>query len=254
MIFSILYKLANVFLLVMLALGFCVALRWRKREQRTWWLASVTVLYLILYVYSLPVTSYYLTGLLEWQLPRQLERPEGIDAIIVLGGGVVPSPGDGIPTRLADGSLWRCHRAEELYHAGPSVPVLVIGGNPDGQKGDDVADVMGKVLLQLGVNKSDLIVETKSENTRENARATKALLDERQLKRTILVTSALHLPRATRLFRQQGIDVLPVGCDYSTDHFEWGRFAFLPTARAAQTSSEACREWMSTLALWLSGK
>ena len=246
--YSILIKLANPFLLTMLALGIALAMRWRRRENRSGWLALVSGLYCVLYAYCLPATSYYMCGSLEWQLPRVIARPEGVRAIVVLGGGIVPSPQEGVATRLADGSLWRCHRTEELYHEGPSCLVFVIGGNPDGTRGEDVSKVMAGILEQLGVAKGDLVVESESRNTQENARAAAGLLKADNITKPLLVTSSLHLARATRLFRNQGIEVIPVGCDYLTDHFEWGRFAFLPSTRAAQSTTEAFREWMSTLA------
>lgn len=246
--YSLLTKLANPYLLLMLCLGLTLAWRWRRPVERTRWLGFVTTIYLLLYAYSLPAVAYFLCGALEWQYPRVLERPMETQAIVVLGGGIVPPPQEGVPTRLANGSLWRCHRAEELYHSGPSCLVFVIGGNPDGTRGEDVSKVMALVLEQLGVAKGDLVVESESRNTRENAKSAAGLLKADHVAKPLLVTSALHLPRATRLFRQQGIDVIPVGCDYRTDEFEWGRFAFLPSTRAAEASVEATREWLSTLA------
>lgn len=251
--YPLLVKLANPFLLVMLALGFALATTRRRPEDRSWrlWFASLT--YLVLYTYCLPVTSYFLCGSLEWQLPRVIERPEEAKAIVVLGGGIVPPSREGLPTKLADGSLWRCLRTEELYHAGPSCLVFVIGGNPDGTRGDDVSVVMAAILETLGIAKGDMIVESKSRNTRENAEAAVALLRADNVNKSMLVTSALHLPRAARLFREQQIDFIPIGCDYRTDAFEWGLFSFLPSSRAAEMSTDACREWLSTLAMLVRG-
>jgi uncharacterized SAM-binding protein YcdF (DUF218 family) len=251
MMYSMLVKLANPFLLLMLALGVTLIAKWRRREGRSRWLGLVTATYLLLYVYCLPATAYLLSGSLEWQLARVIDRPAEIQAIVVLGGGIVPPPREGILTRLADNSLWRCHRAEELYHAGPSCLLFVMGGNPDGQRGEDVSTVMAGVLEQLGVAKGDLVVEMESRNTNENAKAAAGLLKADNVSRALLVTSALHLPRATRLFREHGVEVIPAGCDYRTDEFEWGLFAFLPSARAAATTTEASREWLSTLAQML---
>lgn len=252
--YSFFVKLANPFLLVMLALGISLAMRWRRRENRSRWLLVVSLLYLALYIYCLPATSYFLCGSLEWSQPRVIERPAEADAIVVLGGGIVPAPQEGLVTRLADGSLWRCHRTQELYHAGPPGRVFVIGGNPDGTRGEDVSKVMAGVLERLGVATGDLVVESESRNTRENAKAAAGLLKAAGVTKPLLVTTALHLPRATRLFRQQGIEVIPVGCDYRTDEFEWGRFAFLPSTRAAEASVEATREWLSTLATMVRGE
>lgn len=252
--YSLLVKLANPFLLVMLALGVVLAMRWRRREHRSRWLLLVTLLYLVLYTYSLPATSYLLCGSLEWQLPRVIDRPTEATAIVVLGGGVVPAPRERLTTRLADGSLWRCHRTEELYHAGPSCLIFVIGGNPDGTRGEDVSRVMAGVLEQLGVAKGDMVVESESRNTRENAKAAASLLRADNVTKSLLVTSALHLPRATRLFRQQGVEVIPVGCDYHTDEFEWDAFSFLPSTRAVEANTAATREWLSTLVMIVRGE
>ena len=252
--YSLLVKLANPFLLVMLALGVVLAMRWRRREHRSRWLLLVTLLYLVLYTYSLPATSYLLCGSLEWQLPRVIDRPTEATAIVVLGGGIVPAPREGLTTRLADGSLWRCHRTEELYHAGPSCLIFVIGGNPDGTRGEDVSRVMAGVLEQLGVAKGDMVVESESRNTRENAKAAASLLRADNVTKSLLVTSALHLPRATRLFRQQGVEVIPVGCDYHTDEFEWDAFSFLPSTRAVEANTAATREWLSTLVMIVRGE
>ncbi|MGB1879583.1 MAG: YdcF family protein, partial [Gammaproteobacteria bacterium] len=49
-------------------------------------------------------------------------------------------------------------------------------------------------------------VESVSQNTRENARLTAGVLDVRRI---VLVTHALHMPRAMREFHAAGFDVTP---------------------------------------------
>ena len=254
LMYSLIVRLANPFLVLLLLPGIAIALRWRRRENRSRWLGYVTAIYGVLYVYCLPITAYWICGSLEWQYSSLKERPPETRAIIVLGGGIISPRRAGDPTRLAEGSLLRCHRAAELYHAGAPCRVFVIGGNPDDVAGDDVSAVMTRILEQLGVAARDLTVETASRNTEENAYAVANLLAGEIVTRPLLVTTAMHLPRAVRLFRRHGIDVVPAGCQYRTDEFEFGVFSFLPSARTAAYNNEAAHELLGTLWLFLRGK
>ncbi len=89
---------------------------------------------------------------------------------------------------------------------------------------------------------------------RENAKAAAGLLRADNVTKPLLVTSALHLPRATRLVRQQGVEVIPVGCDYHTDEFEWGAFSFFLSTIAVEANTAATREWLSTLVMIVRGE
>ena len=62
-------------------------------------------------------------------------------------------------------------------------------------------------------------METGSINTRENALDSYGLLAPRGIRRIILVTSALHMPRAAVAFRKAGFDVIPAPADFVTG---WG--------------------------------
>jgi uncharacterized SAM-binding protein YcdF (DUF218 family) len=252
--YALIVRLTNPFLVLLLISGIVIALRWRRREHRSRWLGCLTAMYLVLYVYCLPITAYGICGSLEWQYHFLIGRPPATRAIIVLGGGVISPHRDGDPTQLAEGSLLRCQRVAELYHAGAPCRVFVVGGNPDGTAGDDVSKVMARTLERMGVAPRDLIVETASRNTEENATAAAEMLAPEDVGRPLLVTTAMHLPRAVRLFRRRGIDVIPAGCQYRTDEFEFGVFSFLPSARMASNNNEAAHEWLGSFWLMLRGK
>jgi uncharacterized SAM-binding protein YcdF (DUF218 family) len=49
-----------------------------------------------------------------------------------------------------------------------------------------------------------MLLETRSRNTRENARYSAQLLDARKMHHILLVTSALHMERAMGEFSAQG--------------------------------------------------
>ena len=53
-------------------------------------------------------------------------------------------------------------------------------------------------------------------NTHDEALRFKELSAQRGWHKVILVTSALHVPRAVAVFAAQGIAVVPVACDFQT--------------------------------------
>jgi uncharacterized SAM-binding protein YcdF (DUF218 family) len=69
-------------------------------------------------------------------------------------------------------------------------------------------------LVSLGVPPDAVQVEDHSRSTYENARQTAQLLEQQKLQQVLLVTSALHLPRALATFRAAGIDALPAPTDF----------------------------------------
>jgi uncharacterized SAM-binding protein YcdF (DUF218 family) len=103
--------------------------------------------------------------------------------------------------------------AQRLFHAGKARVVLVSDGviYQDDRGQDRVgADDMRDLLVELGVPPQSLLLERDSRTTYENAVNCARILREKGLTHILLVTSALHLKRATALFRHQGLDVTPV--------------------------------------------
>ena len=68
----------------------------------------------------------------------------------------------------------------------------------------------------LGVPKPTIIKETDSANTYENAVDVAKILKARHIARILLVTSAMHMPRALALFKHQGIEAIAAPCDFKS--------------------------------------
>ena len=72
-----------------------------------------------------------------------------------------------------------------------------------------------KKLLLLGIPAEDLIVENRSKTTFENAAYTKKIIDSMQIKPPfVLVTSAIHCPRAQKVFEKAGLKVITFPSDF----------------------------------------
>jgi uncharacterized SAM-binding protein YcdF (DUF218 family) len=241
--------------LLFLLTGLALALLWRSRREPRGRPVFLALSFGALVGVNTPAVSHLALGSLEWQFPPLEQRPADADAIVVLSSGLLPPVASGGRAELDEDSLRRCLFAARLYHQGRPCPVLVSGGQVDpGPEGPVCAELMGTFLVQLGVRASDLIVESSSRTTYENAVESAKLLEKHRLSRVLLVTDAVDLYRAVRCFRKQGVDPVPSPCYYRTGRFEWSLFTFLPSPGAALGCQRAWHEWCGVLWYRLQGR
>jgi uncharacterized SAM-binding protein YcdF (DUF218 family) len=210
-------------------------------------LASFGLLWLL--VWSTPLASHSIRAWLERQpAPRLVEDVPAAPAIVVLGGGVVGAspPWRNHPDmRAAADRVWHAAR---LYHAGKAPLVLVTGGYlRTGSQSE--ADAMQTLLQDLGVPVAAIVQENRSHNTLTNAQYTARLLSERGMGSAILVTSALHMPRARKHFEATGLKIVAAPADFEVADIYTDWQDLLPDTRALDGSTRAFKElaghWLS---------
>jgi uncharacterized SAM-binding protein YcdF (DUF218 family) len=171
---------------------------------------KVTVTLLILffgneYIYSSLVTA--------WQpKPVDLINQVPYEAGIVLGGSSsFDKNGRGYFNESSDRFIETCI----LYKTGKIKRIIISGGsNGPNQPGD--ADFQYKKMIELSIPASDILVENASRSTFENASFSKIIINSLHLRPPfVLVTSAMHIPRAERVFKRAGIPVIPFPSNYS---------------------------------------
>jgi uncharacterized SAM-binding protein YcdF (DUF218 family) len=130
---------------------------------------------------------------------------------IILGGGMMRA-GNGYRTgETAD----RFIQPLLLYKQGKVKRLLITGGNVNikGLKVDATKESkkVKEVLIAMGVNEKDIFLEENARNTHENAVNTKKMLQPYLRERMVLVTSAMHMPRAKACYTKEGflIDEFP---------------------------------------------
>jgi len=79
-------------------------------------------------------------------------------------------------------------------------------------------------------------------NTAGNAAEVARLLRERGIGGVLLVTSALHMPRARAAFERAGLDVVPAPTDFEVIPAPPGIHRLLPDAAALAGSARAMKE------------
>ena len=202
-----------------------------------------------LWLASMPIVAERLLARLEGQYASVAvaDSPQA-DAVVLLGGAV----GAAVPPRHSpdlSSAADRVLHAARLYRAG-KVPRVIVsaGGIPWLGVGTTEGPALARLLKEWGVPEASIVVEDRSRNTYENAHYTKALIDEHGWKRVLLVTSALHMPRAMLIFTGVGIDAVPAPTDFQVVQ---GRqrtpLDWLPNAEALAATTRVVKEY---LGLW----
>lgn len=179
-----------------------------KRRGRPGLLAGAG---LALWVLMTPAFHALLLRPLEYRYPQP--RDLSADAIVVLGGSLLPGASDpgGGPALDRDGSA-RLLAAARL-HRQTGLPVVVTGGSVFGN--GSWAPAAAKALEEAGVPAGKIVQEGSSADTCENAFLTAEIFRARGWTRPLLLTSAVHLPRTVRAFEAAGLGAgTPVPCAY----------------------------------------
>jgi uncharacterized SAM-binding protein YcdF (DUF218 family) len=196
-----------------------------------------------LWALSLNVVSQPITQALEgdYRLSSVQSAPKA-SAIVVLGGmtSLVQSQ-EGFVREWEEGSD-RFWAGVELFKAGKAPQLVFTGGRmPWSPVKETEGDWLAMQAKRIGLPADRILVSGEARNTAEEAKAVAALLKSRDI---LLVTSAFHMPRATKIFEDAGFQVIPFPVDtrLRADPTRWSDF--LPSAQALRRSSDATREWI----------
>jgi len=217
-----------------------------------WWGRAFTLLCLAWFLFwSAPQTMLWLGGALERDYPPvALADVKPADAIVILGGSMSSPVGKMVYPELY-GAADRVWHAARLYKAGKA-PLIIFTGVGEGSGAK-------QFLRDLGVPSKDFIWEDKSRNTVENIKFTKALCEEKKIKKALLVTSAFHMRRTMRTCELAGFDAIPAATDHEVLCFqEWSNADtgsrikfFLPSIGAFTLNNVIAKEYVGLWAMKL---
>lgn len=229
--------------LFVLPLGLCLALVMLGLLLKRRWVVFTGLT--VLWGFSLPVTGNALLRSAEQHAVRLPARAmPTADAIVVLSGMVRPvaaAPG-------AEASEWgdaidRIEGGITLWKAGKALRLVLTGGQVPWLDAPPESEVLAQWAQARGVDGGAMLQTPPVANTAQEAAANAQMLPAGA--KTLLVTSASHMPRAQAQFARAGFDVTPYPVDFQTDA---GRRAslldWLPQASALEDSSLALREWI----------
>jgi len=180
---------------------------WLSRKQRVGKI-MVTAGSLLILLFSSSFFSNILLKPLESRYPPITgANLENIKWILVLSGGYSSDPSISITSQLSDSALPRLIEGIRLHKSLPRTKLILTGGGfpvPESK-------IMAKLAEALGVSQDALVLESKSKDTKDQARYVKEIVGD---DRFVLITSAYHMPRSMALFRKLGMSPIPAPTDH----------------------------------------
>jgi uncharacterized SAM-binding protein YcdF (DUF218 family) len=239
--------------LLLVLLGFWLALRgarpWRKALGKTMFVLGFAALWLL----ACQGTAAYLESKLlkppAALTPAQVAssfKASGVQAIVVLGGGMYPQSLEYGQAQLSDASAQRLHYGASLARA-TGLPLAFSGGlgwaAPGGQ--DSEAAAASRWLAQLGLAPLRW-QDSQSRDTAGNARAMSALLKAEGVQSIALVTHASHMPRAMKEFSATGLRIVPAPTAFLGTEQSMG-LDWFPSGHGLRNSRRVLHEFVGLL-------
>ena len=217
-------------------------LRARSRAARAY-LLCIVALYTAASIYIVPAS----VGRVLVMGYRPLDRrdvPDGRTAIVLLGSGSYTAE-DWRGNRLTVLDRLSTSRVLEAFNASRLIEatwIISSGGlvRPSPHK-EPSGETMRRMLIQLGVPASRVLVETKSRNTYDEAVIVGEMLRTLDVQHIVLVTSDIHMRRSVGAFRAVGVPVIPAIARNPSVPEDWVE-RFLPSDLGLRESSLVAHE------------
>lgn len=219
-------------------------LLWRNRRRSGGVLLTIALGWL--WLWSTPVFSDWVRAGLERRYPPlPVQELPAVDAIVVLGGAMEAAQPPERPYPDLGGAADRVWHAARLFRAGKAPLILASGGNlPWSGIEQPEAAAIAELLQEFGVPAAAIVLEPNSRTTRENRDNSLPILHALGAHRILLVTSALHMPRALALFEDTDLAVIPAPTDVEVTVKPGHLLRWLPDAQALADSSRAFKEYL----------
>lgn len=203
--------------------------------------------FLVLLLASLPKVSNPVAGSLEGRYPA-INNPERFANaapgerprwVVVLGGMYTESSALPVSARLGGSNLKRVVEGIRLARALPQTS-LVFTGQGDPSAGNAEVEAIASLARDMGVARSRIVLDGASRDSKDHVANLRATLGN---ERFLLVSSAIHLPRAMALFEAAGMRPIAAPTAHSV-LVTSGRENWLPSLSSLQRSSAAAHEYL----------
>jgi len=221
--------------------------KWGRR-----WLTAMAIFYWCL---AMPVTEQWI----ERPLTRRFgsistpKDAQGVRVIVVLSGGSITlRTRAGALTTATEESFLRSMEAARVYALLKPATVIASGGKPmPDVQAEPEAAALRDGLLKMHVPVVDIVMETESNTTYDEAIIVKRMLAARGTDRLILVTSPAHMARSMATFEAQGLHPIASVSAAGISFFPW---SLVPSRRTLARSSMAIHEYAAFPYYWARGR
>ena len=236
------YITAIVFSPTLLLLGIAFGL-WLSSKKPKLGKSVAIFLTALLWIFSTPAFSAWISNnLLTQYKPTTAQelKAQGVQAIVVLGGGVETGQPDGIQ-QLKPTALDRLRHGIELSRK-TGIPVMVTGGKGWGaEAGSENEAEISKRVAREAFQFEIQWTESNSRDTQENAFNSKQLLSIQGINKIALATHSWHMPRSLKAFQKVGFEVTPAPMGFVADK-KVDLISLLPNGAALNNTAATFRE------------
>jgi uncharacterized SAM-binding protein YcdF (DUF218 family) len=177
--------------------------------------------------------------------PEYLQNKKRPVNILVLGGGHTDDERLPANSQLAESSLARLAEGIRGHRLLPKSTLITSGY---GGKSNDTSNaiVPDNAAMLLGVDSADIKWQETPENTWQEALTYKQMFgDSASL---VLVTSAIHIPRAMFLFRKAGLKPIAAPADFMVKNEKRKDISYwVPSSRHIEEMENAIHEYVGLL-------
>jgi uncharacterized SAM-binding protein YcdF (DUF218 family) len=184
-------------------------------------------------------------GLLAQVAVVQPQEVQKVQAIVVLGGGVLPRAKEYGAPQPGPHTLVRLRYAAYLAKR-TDKPIAFTGGVGWAAVGAETVPegTVARRVLRDEYGLTPRWVDDQARNTGENAARMADLLRRDGIRRIALVTDAIHMQRAAAAFRAAGFEVLPAPTNFPQEAespwLEW-----IPSTHGVDINRQLLREWLA---------
>ena len=204
-----------------------LVLRVLKKKRIAWTVLAVTFVYMTTILLT-PVPKKLMMSLEADYLP--VHNPEPLPAVVILSGGTALYDNEA-GQYLWMGSVDRILQPL-IQIVNEDTTVIMTGRQWRLDKNKEVRSetlALPKIINDFNISTGEVILETQARSTLENAERVADILREKGIERFYLVTSAYHMKRSMRVFKQVGltptafaVDHISVGIS-STPNYIFGK-------------------------------
>jgi uncharacterized SAM-binding protein YcdF (DUF218 family) len=209
-----------------------------------------------LFLFGFLPTASYVANPLETRFP-QPDLPKQITGIVLLSGAERPTASVTYAEPQVSAHGGRYITMLRLATRFPTARIVFTGGprtKPGRMAGETQTAVARQILSSIGIEAARLTFDERSTDTCANAFNTYALVKPKPGENWVVVTSAIHMPRAIACFRAAGWPaVIPQPADYGSvvGHWDSGSFQM---ARNLELLDVATHEWVGLAYYRLAGR
>ncbi|RLB74088.1 MAG: envelope biogenesis factor ElyC [Deltaproteobacteria bacterium] len=193
-------------------------------RPKTRWFGIIVVFIVttLLFVGSYSPLSHRFISEFESQIPTYQQPEIPVDYIAVLGSWHQSVDDQPVTSELSPTAIVRLTEGIRIYRMNPGSKLIFTGFRGIIEDSVSYPEKLRQLAVALGIPEKDIIVLNGPRDTMEEAQV---IADNFSANSLVLVTTALHMPRALILFHQAGLDPIPAPTEHLSKPFKsWWLF------------------------------